>query len=35
MCYKNGKPYPPKNLSEFEIFPFVGKAINNLKKKGF
>ena len=31
----NGKPYPPKNLQNFEVFSFVGQALNILKQKGY
>ena len=32
---KEGKPYPPQALSEFEIYPDVYKALTALKAAGF
>lgn len=32
---KNGKPYPPRNLSEFQIIPGVIEGVKILKNAGF
>jgi D-glycero-D-manno-heptose 1,7-bisphosphate phosphatase len=32
---RNGKPYPPADLSEFEILPGVPQALARLKSEGF
>jgi D-glycero-D-manno-heptose 1,7-bisphosphate phosphatase len=32
---RDGKPYPPHSLDEFEILPAVGKACKMLKRAGF
>ncbi len=32
---REGKPYPPSGLSDFEIFPEVYDACNELKKAGY
>jgi D-glycero-D-manno-heptose 1,7-bisphosphate phosphatase len=32
---RNGVPYPPASLGEFEILPGVAEAISQLKKAGF
>ncbi len=32
---RNGKPYPPANITEVEILPDVLKALQTLKKAGF
>jgi D-glycero-D-manno-heptose 1,7-bisphosphate phosphatase len=32
---RNGKPYPPSSLAEFEILPGVAEACANLKQAGF
>lgn len=32
---RNGKPYPPSNLSELEILPGVHDALESLSKAGF
>jgi len=32
---KDGKPYPPKNLSEFKLMPGVSEAVHLLKEAGF
>ena len=32
---KDGKPYPPASVSEVEILPGVGEALQKLRKAGF
>lgn len=32
---RDGKPYPPANVEEFEILPEVGEACRRLKRAGF
>ena len=32
---RDGKPYPPNNLEELEVFPDVPKALTNLHTAGF
>jgi D-glycero-D-manno-heptose 1,7-bisphosphate phosphatase len=32
---RDGKPYPPSSLAEFEILPGVGEACAKLKQSGF
>jgi D-glycero-D-manno-heptose 1,7-bisphosphate phosphatase len=32
---RNGKPYPPANLSDFKLFPDAGPALARLKETGF
>lgn len=32
---RDGKPYPPASVSEVEILPGVGEALQKLKKAGF
>jgi D-glycero-D-manno-heptose 1,7-bisphosphate phosphatase len=32
---REGKPYPPSNLAEFEILPGVSEACHRLKRAGF
>ena len=32
---RGGKPYPPASISEVEILPGVGEALQKLKKAGF
>jgi len=35
VLVRNGKPYPPHTLAEFEIFPGVPEAIRAFKDAGF
>lgn len=31
----NGKPFPPKNFAEFELYPDTKKALSALKQEGY
>ena len=35
IALRDGRPYPPATLAEFELFPQVSEALNLLKKSGY